>query len=81
MPLSPKDAGYASQGVARIERPFSWHVRQADPDLDRNKRRQLMWEFSNGREFYGDPLNFVRHDFSSEFYDGEYDATPPRLFT
>jgi hypothetical protein len=38
-------------------RTFNWLeiVLQADPDFYGNRKREKLWEFSNGKEFRGDP--------------------------
>ena len=41
--------------VKNINVPWKWIVLQQDPDLERDKRRELEYQFSNGREFRADP--------------------------
>ena len=38
-------------------RSFNWLevVLKADPEFYAKRKRELLWEFSNGREFRGDP--------------------------
>lgn len=38
-------------------REISWDmlIRQADPEFDSQRRREKLFEFSNGRIFRGDP--------------------------
>ena len=45
----------ASGDVQRRE--FNWLevILKADPDFYANRRREKLWEFSNGRESRGDP--------------------------
>ncbi len=45
----------ANDVVRTITRNFSALVRQANPHFDREKRKEIQYEFSNGRKFYGDP--------------------------
>lgn len=40
-----------------LNMPFKALVQRADPDFERERRRVLEYEFSNGRTFYANPEN------------------------
>lgn len=47
-----------------ISIPFKTLVLRADPDYERAKRKELEYEFSNGRKFYANPA--VRGPYAEE---------------
>ena len=42
-------------GKASFDKPFRNLVREADPDWERGRKREIEYEMSNGRKFAGDP--------------------------
>ena len=42
-------------GKSSFDKPFLNIVRETDPNLDRDRKREIEYEMSNGRKFRGDP--------------------------
>jgi hypothetical protein len=42
-------------GTKSKERTWASLIRQADPDIEAQKRNEIEYKFSNGREFRGNP--------------------------
>jgi hypothetical protein len=60
--------------VRNIAAPWLYIVRQADPDFDREKRRELAYEFEagNGRRFYINPMFAGAYDDDRNFIVDEF---------
>lgn len=52
----PADPRYRPPNMTRrIEIPYKTQVLKADPDFEQAKRREVTYEFSNGRQFKANP--------------------------
>lgn len=45
-------ANYATRGIRSVTRTLDFHIRKADPDFNRDRRNDLEYEMSRGRQFW-----------------------------